>query len=43
MTSCRRQKVFSPQYFHAHGETLKIGKMANFKRQKVNEDDIFQL
>lgn len=43
MTSHRRWKEFSPQYFRANGQTLNIGKIANFERQKVHEDQIFEL
>jgi hypothetical protein len=43
MTSRRRKKAFSPQYFYAGGQTLKIGKIANFEPLKVHEDQIFEL
>jgi hypothetical protein len=35
--------AFSPQYFYAGGQTLKIGKIANFELLKVHEDQIFEL
>jgi hypothetical protein len=31
------------RYFYAHGQTLKIGKIANFESLKVHEDQIFEL
>jgi hypothetical protein len=37
------QKTFSPQYFYAGGQTLKIGKIANFEPLKVHEEQIFEL
>jgi hypothetical protein len=43
MTSRWRKKAFSPQYFHAGGQMLKLGKIANFEPQKVHEDQIFKL
>jgi hypothetical protein len=35
--------AFSPQYFHAHSQMLKIGKIAKFEPLKVREDQIFKL
>jgi hypothetical protein len=43
MTSRRGKKAFSPQYFYADGQMLKIGKIANFEPLKVHEDQIFEL
>jgi hypothetical protein len=37
MTSRRRKKAFSPQYFYAGGQTLKIGKIANFEPDQIFE------
>ena len=35
--------AFSLQYFHAGGQTLKIGKIAKFEPLKGHEDQIFEL
>jgi hypothetical protein len=35
--------AFSPQYFYAGGQTLKIGKIANLEPPKIHEDQIFEL